>query len=423
MLASILTFLRWLFPVAILRFAAYLRNLLARPLRPVAFTVGDAAAQIALRDLDNCIEKRVLPGGKTRHVVCAGYRNFREPWARDFGFAAFGLLGLERQEVVKEGLETFLEFQRPDGQLPLKLHSTHVLDRYMHQLFGRVQPTDQPLRPKWETAHRTLSCDGSLLLLIVWAEYLEKSEDWDFGRQTLDQLRRALQFIERSLDDGLIRQAPFSDWADSIARSGKISYTNVLYWKAVESLERIETRLDQPPAELRAPAIAARVVEQFWDEERGALVTSRDLRFVSSDANLLAVAWGLTDETLSGRILDRLDSLSHPVPTRVTARRYPLHLVGIEMRLAGIPNYHMDCSWLWLGGWHVVALARAGRLEQARQLLAKIDKVIEKDGVVYEVHDPQGTPLQTLFYAAEAPLSWNAAMVLYAHCVMGGFDE
>ncbi|MCW8911160.1 MAG: ParB/RepB/Spo0J family partition protein [Gammaproteobacteria bacterium] len=36
--------------------------------------------------------------------------------------------------------------------------------------------------------------------------------------------------------DGLLHQKAFADWADSIAREGRILYTNVLFWKALQDL-------------------------------------------------------------------------------------------------------------------------------------------------------------------------------------------
>ena len=68
-------------------------------------SVQTKALRIASANLFAGIEKRRLPDGQEKFVLCAGLRNFREPWARDFGFASFGLVELNEFQVIREGLE------------------------------------------------------------------------------------------------------------------------------------------------------------------------------------------------------------------------------------------------------------------------------------------------------------------------------
>jgi hypothetical protein len=37
-----------------------------------------------------------------------------------------------------------------------------------------------------------------------------------------------------------------------------------------------------------------------------------------------------------------------------------------------------------------------------------------RDRQVHEVHAPNGKPLSSIWYTPEAPLTWNAGMVIYA---------
>jgi hypothetical protein len=57
------------------------------------------------------------------------------------------------------------------------------------------------------------------------------------------------------------------------------------------------------------------------------------------------------------------------------------------------------------------------RLEEAEALLYRISKVIVRDGGVHEVYAPDGHYLSTFWYTSEAPLTWSAGMVVYAHHV------
>jgi GH15 family glucan-1,4-alpha-glucosidase len=62
----------------------------------------------------------------------------------------------------------------------------------------------------------------------------------------------------------------------------------------------------------------------------------------------------------------------------------------------------------------VIALCRIGRIDEAHRLLARISSVITRDQQVHEVYGLDGQPLSSFWYTSEAPLTWNAAMVVYA---------
>ncbi|HKJ39491.1 MAG TPA: hypothetical protein VJ972_12005, partial [Anaerolineales bacterium] len=91
------------------------------------FENKDALAMfIAAENLRSGIQSRSLTRGMNKKILHAGYRNFRESWARDFGFASFGLIAGEQYEVVRDTLVSFFWHQTPEGQLPVKLYSMNV---------------------------------------------------------------------------------------------------------------------------------------------------------------------------------------------------------------------------------------------------------------------------------------------------------
>ncbi len=384
------------------------------------------AVRIAAENLRAGIERRRLPDGQEKLVLCAGVRNFREPWARDFGFASFGLVELQEYRVVREGLEVFLLNQRPSGQFPVKIHSTNFFDRYLHSLFNRQQPTDAPIRPKYITAHNTVSLDGNALLIIALLNYARRSGDTDFARTHWRALKRAVQWMAGYAPnpDGLLVQSAFADWADSVARAGKILYTNVLYWKALHDLAhaapQFGTAADADYFSARAAEIKSSINTHFWRGDLGYFVTSQMFNNLNSSGNLLAVAWGMASPAQSHSILDKMDAfdMANPVPTQVVHRAYPRKFIAIENRLGGIAHYHTYAAWLWLGAWHVIALARMNRVPEAKTLMRRIADVIVRDGTVHEVYDPDGQPLSTFWYTSEAPLTWSAGMVVYAAHVL-----
>jgi GH15 family glucan-1,4-alpha-glucosidase len=388
-------------------------------------TIEAKGLLIASANLRAGIEKRLLPDGQEKLILCAGLRNFREPWARDLSFASFGLIELGEFQATKEALEVFLINQRPTGQFPVKVHSTSVADRYLHSLFKRQQPIYAPIRPKYITAHNTISLDGNALLVIAILNYATRSGDHDFVQMHWPALKQAITWLEaHALEaDGLLHQAPFADWADSIAREGRVLYTNVVYWKALTDLAQAAASYGDTADQLyfanKAQQLTEAINTHFWREDLGYFVTNHLFDNLSSSGNLLAIAWELTTPEQAHAILDNMQAfgMADPVPTQAVHRAYPNKFVAIENRLGGVAHYHTHAAWLWLGAWQVIALARMERLEEAEALLYRISKVIVRDGAVHEVYAPDGYYLSTFWYTSEAPLTWSAGMVVYAHHV------
>src|SRR5690349_117827 len=411
----------------------YLFGILRRPrLISQAILLGEErfdneqalAIFIATESLRSGIQQRRLTIHGSKEVLHAGYRNFSESWARDFGFAAFGLLTLKQYNPVKETLEAFLWHQTTEGQLPVKLHSVHVVTRFLHSFVGREQPNELMLKPKYLSGHGAPSLDGQALLVIAALEYTQETGNQKFLQEHWAELRSAMNWLDRyrkgTGDDPLLHQGAFADWADSIARHGRVLYTNVVYWKALSEMAIAANRLDhqQEAVEyfVQAEKVLRAINRYFWRQDLGYFVTSDELLQLSSDGNLLAIAWGLATQEQAESILKVMEQakMAEPVPTRVTYPSYPRHLIALENLLGGVENYHTDASWLWIGAWHAIALVKVGQMEQAETLVSRILNVIVQDRQVNEVHAPTGKPLSSMWYTSEAPLTWNAGMILYA---------
>ena len=411
----------------------YLFGILRRPrLISKAILLGEdefdneeaLAMFIAAESLQSGIQQRRLTHHVSKEILHAGYRNFSESWARDFGFAAYGLLTLKLYNPVKETLESFLWHQTAEGQLPVKLHSVDVVTRFLHSFLGREQPNELLLKPKYLSGHGAPSLDGQSLLVIAALAYAQETGNRSFLEKHWTELRAAMSWLENYRtgpeEDPLLHQGAFADWADSIARHGRVLYTNVVYWKALSEMAVAATRLNLQQEAMhyfvKAGNVLRAVNKYFWNDDLGYFVTSDTLTQLSSDGNLLAIAWELASPEQAESILRTMEAaqMAEPVPTRVTYPSYPRHLIALENLLGGMANYHTDASWLWIGAWHVIALVKSGHLEGAQKLVARILKVINQDRQVNEVHAPDGKPLSSMWYTPEAPLTWNAGMIIYA---------
>ncbi|HJR79114.1 MAG TPA: GH116 family glycosyl hydrolase [Anaerolineales bacterium] len=415
----------------------YFSGILRRPRltsRAIDFTEDQFETQealalfIAAENLRSAIQTRHLTNYLSKKILHAGYRNFFESWARDFGFAAYGLLALKLYDTVKETLEAFLWHQTPQGQLPVKLHSIHTVTRFLHSFLGREQPIETMLKPKYISAHGAPSLDGQGMLVIAALNYVEETQDLTFLQTHWKQLELAMQWLKtyhRNPEGVLLHQGAFADWADSIARRGRVLYTNVIYWKALTEMARAAARLEQTENaaqySMDAENVAHAIQTRLWRPALGYFVTSDKLHQLSSDGNLLAIAWGLANTEQAASILKVMQEagMAEPVPTRVVYPSYPLELIALENLLGRVPNYHTDASWLWIGAWHVIALVKSDQLDTAHKLVARITNVIVRDKQVNEVHGPNGEPLSSIWYKTESPLSWNAGMIIYALHIFG----
>src|SRR5215216_6380879 len=245
--------------------------------KPEEFETQEALALfIATENLRSGIQIRRLKNGQYKEVLHAGYRNFRESWARDFGFASYGLLALEQYETVRQTLEAFLAHQTPDGQLPVKLHSMDFVTRYFHSFLGREQSTEGSLRPKYTSAHGAPSLDGQAILVISALNYAHKAKNLEFIRSYWSSLVNAMRWLEDhklNSQEELLYQESFADWADSVARRGYVHYTNVVYWKALVEMAQTASELDMSAHAAfyrsKAQLVSSAIQERFWRPDLG----------------------------------------------------------------------------------------------------------------------------------------------------------
>jgi glycogen debranching enzyme len=136
--------------------------------------------------------------------------------------------------------------------------------------------------------------------------------------------------------------------------------------------------------------------------------------------NLLAILFGVADATRANKILDYIHGcgLNEPFPVRAL---YPAVQPGdkdwreyYRVRNLNQPHhYHNGGAWPFIGGFYVAALVQAGRLEEAREQLAKLAEM-NRRGKRSEwefnewFHGQSGRPM------GFAGQSWSAAMYLFA---------
>lgn len=377
--------------------------------------VGGAAA-IAEKSLRSNI-RRLGAVGPT--ILTAGARQFRSVWTRDFCFAAGGLLALGEAGVVRATLDLLLSHQRPDGYFPRLLDSMNPFLRVGAGSLGLSFELRESLKPNYVSEHGILTADSQSLLAWTAARLARISPDQAWLRTVMPRLERGMAWFSTIEKDGLLRQAPFSDWKDSVtARRGAVFFTELLRWLAFGSMAELAASAEDEESASRWMAKSAahrdRLDAAFWSAHDGFYRDTLEFPLLSADGNLAAIVWGFATDEKAERILGALERLGMWTAWGPKAgQRYPAREKGWLVRLAGIPGYHDDFVWLWTSALALLALDRPGHFTRRDALLETLCHKIVAAGEVSEVYRPEdGRPVRTWLYSSEAPFSWSSGMLL-----------
>jgi len=363
--------------------------------------------------------RRIGQGAEARTYLVSGPGAYEHVHGRDFSMAAGGALALGDTEVVRDTLETFLSFQRADGLLPRALAPWPPYVMIALDTVGFHLPFRGPLRPNYRSEWFVVNVDCNALLVWTAARYVRASGDAAFASRHYPALVRAMGWYSGRLKEGLVNQPPYSDWQDTIARGGRVFYSNLTYWKGLESMAELAAALGRGDEAQRWRADAAAFREKaqsfFWDESKGLYRNSESLPQTDVSANLLAVAWGFAEPEASEKILKALDGpdFQGRFGPRTTVPDYPLHRKTFITLIAGVPDYHDRQVWSWIAAAAALAHARLGRRERAARVLEAMAKEAARVGELGEVYDDAG-PVRRRLYRSASPFSWGAGMWLEA---------
>lgn len=383
---------------------------------------------------------------RERQCVVAGSLQFRSLWARDFSMAVPGLLKLGHVQPVRDTLELFFaNARREDGLLPRLIDSMSYQQRVVLGLLGIRMPLEPDLKPSYVSENGVVSIDGNLLLISAAWNYARMTGDKEFARRYLESARKLLTWImtnhiETQFDATdnelapfappasiLMRdQPPYSDWADSIDRSGSVAMTQVLLIRALRDLSQWEQSLELSETALRhrqfARAAVTGLYQNFWNASGYLMNTSTDSR-LSADANWAAVAWGIVDGAHATAIVTALEQsqdLVQPIPGRALHGEYSPSEKSAYARAIGLSAYHDQDIWLWLTALAIQSYERIGRTDRAEAIRDTVAQLILEFNGVHEIYEdvPNPAPAHAALrpvvvfaYHAEFPFTWSSAML------------
>lgn len=397
------------------------------PKASASSTTQFEALSTALLGVNQNIQRIKDPAdGQTKHLVLAGSRQFKSLWTRDFAFGALGLLAAQDFGPVKDTLEQIYRFQRADGILPRQLDNVHPNLRYLLGSMGLSPAFKPPFKTHFETENGVIAIDGNAAIPWLASQYVVQSRDLVFGAKWFGATELALAHLREAFGvDGLIgKQDPFGDWADSVARTGRVAMTNILYILALrgaaEWAEALGLAERASHYSLLAIETQARFVDFFWIPQLKMLMNFEGDLHLTADANFAAVAYGIVPTEIAEQIMDtmRRSPLWFPMPGRVTYPEYPREMKSRLPQIAGIADYHDKMYWLWLSALAAQAERAIGRVQGCEWVHDQIANLVNSRGAVYEVYNlknvsgqPVLKPVARPLYHPEVPFTWSSGMI------------
>lgn len=362
--------------------------------------------------------------------LTAGRNQFKTLWTRDFALAARGLLQIGRADVVRNHLGRLIEKRRPsDALVPRVMDSMkvgwRVVRKFLTQMvppsirwFDSDPPILDPLVPEYQDEHGTEAIDSNLLVLLASLQYVASTGDREWWNVHEPALRQIYHYYDEKLSDGLVRQARFSDWQDSVRREGRAFYTNLLYSTVSE---RLAIEMSWPISAEKRNRLRSEIQNVFFDPASGLFRSLEGYSQISVDGNLLAIDLGFYPPASEPARALYANLKKHPlwngpggIPGQVTVPAYPPDWKSLAVRFVNLRNYHEDLYWSWLMALSGKVALLVGDRAEGERIYATLEAIVRRDGAVAEIFVPE--PLlpvwRSRFFSAEMPFSWGAAFAV-----------
>ncbi|MBD3312837.1 hypothetical protein GF345_00155 [Candidatus Woesearchaeota archaeon] len=368
------------------------------------------AYDIAKRDLRACYADK---------GILAGLKRFDDYWARDSFFASLGALCIGDNKIVKKNLELFLQYQKPTGQLPRRIDRYHVGLKYLG-----IPVKRDPVKPKYTTSlGYCYSVDQNSLFIIALCEYVERTKDYSFLKKIYPKAIKVMDwnFSNDRTRDLLLEEGYFANWEDTIFWRGQLPYTNILHYWALECFAGILRKAGLEYKHYRniAQRVKKRINDYFWNRTYYEKTKKATSKFLSVDANLIAIFCDVADRKKAEKIMDyiRKKDIDSDMPMKNSYPGYPLWRNSPTRLLTLTAGYHGSYGWIWISCFEILALMSIGRKKRAFELFRRLcSRIVEFDGV-YEVYS-KGKPVKGFMVESEQPFAWSAGLFLYAYEAM-----
>lgn len=219
--------------------------------------------------------------GEGEWVIIDGAKRDRLIWTAGLSPAgAAQYMSVYNTDAVRDSLLSLGKLQRKDGYIPA-CSQTNLLTKIGGSLFG----------------------DYVAWWIITLYQYYLHTADRETIRELFPVVKRALSYLHSQTRGGLFRQTPFNgcEWCFSIWRQGRPSYTNIVYYWALNCASFLAYELGEDEFSTgcvsRAYRLGEAVFRELWNSQKGVFIdTTENGKRVPQDANCLSIVSGLVSE-------------------------------------------------------------------------------------------------------------------------------
>jgi len=356
-----------------------------------------------------------LAANKSKKAVA---RDYLSVFSRDASICSLGALASQNKKLkksAKKSLKTLAKYQADNGQIP---NYVKIKNNYVNF---------------W-----CLGCiDATLWWLITLNFYGYFAPDGKKLLKTLDpKIKKAIEWLncQKHPEDGLIMQNEASDWADIMPRSGKVLYPNALWHKvnllykgknSANTKKTFNTNFypfdNKTKSKNKCGATTRRAIIKK-EKPTNYYLSFINYLFWGDDVdvygNCLAILFDLPNKNLREKIVNYLSNhkpnKNLPIPAllnpiKVNSKLWREYMKSYKQNLPY--QYHNGGIWPYVSCFWAMALAKAGRIEEAWQELEKIAVVNKANNWQFNewFHAKTGKPM------GMANQSWNAGAFLLAY--------
>lgn len=298
--------------------------------------------------------------------------NYREFWARDFGWCTQSLLDLGYQKEVKKTLEYALEIYSKHNKI-----STTITN-------------DKPF-----SFPNVFSIDSVAFLFHSLRLLNEKQSNNLIERYKpflINQIKLTESFIENDL---VKRNTLFSGMRDYAVRDSSC-YDNIMIAFLSDELDKLS--LPNPFKKVKQ-----KIKQNFWigsyfkDQINDPTITG--------DANLFPFWTNVfSDQDMLEKAIQSIEQEKLDIPFPL---KYSIKHQKMIFQEFVVPNWETHAIWCHMGPLYIQILKKINP-SKAQQYIEKYKDLIETHKTVFEVFDSNGNPYKSLFYYSDEGMLWAA---------------
>lgn len=369
------------------------------------------------------IESNIHKTLSGREFVATGGNQFRTFWTRDFCYSVPGLLKIGKVKLVKNQLSLIYKFRNASNLLPrgidridpkIRVLFTALLPKAIRPTFSYSKDDkkfDQQIKGEYKGEHGTVAIDSNALFILAYLNYAENTQDYFLSPQQIGSL---FDIYRSRMTLSGVDQPPFSDWQDSVNRSGVWLLLQV---QILSALKKYYGWTSEEQNGFSIFQIEESILMNFYSKKENVFFQSKNTKALAIDAYGFIFTNKLFSEKLS--LIKLYKSLtSHPlwnkwsVPGVPVSDYYSSGEVSWTTKIVGLGGYHDHFHW----GWLVAEAARISRLNgdqsEYLRIVNKFCADTESTSTLSEIYSLKENLLvehKSILYKSENPFTWTSA--------------